>query len=200
LAEDLSGVYGPYRIELEGRVEDGEVVLYGPIRNGDRKVGEIGRRIFRDLLDPSSTDYGQLVVVEGLMDIPKTRFRGQGFSKAVAAELTDYYARSEVDRVEVNAQKANGGYAWARVGFTWNTDPLLLRHSLRSIEKAANKLKAQVGPDARQVLEQIAERLSPERPDLPEPIDLASLTAPGEPTLGKKLMNGTNWFGVIYLR
>jgi hypothetical protein len=58
---------------------------------------------------------------------------------------------------------------------------------LLSGREAATRLVPQVSPDARTVLEEAIERLRPGRPDLPEAIDLAILTAPGEPRLGKEI-------------
>ncbi|MEV0672989.1 alpha/beta hydrolase [Mycobacterium sp. NPDC050441] len=194
LAADLSGVYGPYRVEMfraiaEGR--SGEVIVGGMILSGDEEVGFMQQTYVRD-------SAGELVAQQNVIDIPDKGFRGKGFSKALRAQLEGYYAISGVDRVELRTEQ-DGGYAWARQGFTWNPDPAKLQASLDDVRKSALRLRDQVSPEARVILDDVVQRLDPSRPDLPEPFDLAGLATVEEPHLGRDLLTGTYWSGVKYL-
>ncbi|MFV8048816.1 toxin glutamine deamidase domain-containing protein [Mycobacterium sp. 48b] len=93
----------------------------------------------------------------------------------------------------------DGAYAWASWGFGWAPDAAKLQDSLNSIKSSAQKLRAQVGPEAQYVLDEVVHRLEPDHPRLPEPIDLARLTAPGHPDLGQRLLTNTNWHAVRYV-
>jgi GNAT superfamily N-acetyltransferase len=190
LAEDLSGIYGPYRVELE-RVEDEATGLAGPILNGDQSIGGVYWSFHRD-------GEGYLVATHGLIDIQE-RFRGQGFSRALSSQLEPYYERSGIDRIELTAAW-QGAYAWASWGFTWDPDPHKLQESLDSIRDSARRLSAGVDDDARAALDDVVGRLDPEHPRLPEPMELARLSAPGHPQLGRELLDYTRWHAVRYLR
>jgi hypothetical protein len=195
LAEDLSGVYGPYRVEmwraqsLEGT---GEVIVGGSILSGGEEVGFVQRTFYRDAA-------GNLVVHDDVVEIPDKQFRFKGFSKALTDQLESYYVRSGVDRIEMRTEQ-DGGHAWARRGFTWNPDPRKLQESFDSIKESARELRDRVSPEAQTLLDEIVERLDPRRPDLAEPIDLAALSTPSEPDLGRQLLTDTHWHGVKYLR
>ncbi|MFV8161889.1 toxin glutamine deamidase domain-containing protein [Mycobacterium sp. 134] len=141
---------------------------------------------------------GNLVAQQNVIDIADKEFRGKGFSKALRVQLERYYAISGVDRVEMRTEQ-DGGYAWARQGFTWNPDPAKLQASLDNVRNAALQLRDQVGPDARAVLDDLVQRLDPSRPDFPEPFDVAALATAEEPHLGRDLLTGTHWSGVRYL-
>jgi hypothetical protein len=223
LAQDLSGMVGPFRVELTSVDDDGTItidgtpvdgstliqgiqrdiardpngnlrafLLTGVILDGDDVVGAVHRTFYRD---PD----GNLVVFEDGLILGEDH-KGRGFSKALIATLAPFYRSSDVDRVELLAGLENGGYAWARRGFAWDPHPSRLRESLENIRKAAQQLAKRVGPKARDVLRDLTDSLHPENLDLPEPIDLADLTAPGEPELGRKLMNGSQWWAVMYMR
>jgi hypothetical protein len=189
LGDDLSGVYGPYRVEM-WRAEisrAGAVII-----SGDEVVGFVQRTFVRD-------GDGHLVIHDNAVDIPDDRFRYKGFSKALVHELEQYYERSGADHIEMRTEQ-DGGHAWARRGFTWNPDPRKLQASLDSIKESAAQLRDRVGPEARALLDDVVQRLDPRRPDLPEPIDLAVLSTPDEPHLGRQLLTDTHWHGVKYLR
>ncbi|MEW2479952.1 alpha/beta hydrolase [Mycobacterium sp. NPDC049093] len=194
LADDLSGVYGPYRVEMFRAVADersGEVIVGGLILSGDDEVGFIQQTYIRD-------GEGHLVAQQNVIDIPDKDFRGKGFSKAVRAQLESYYSASGVDRIELRTEQ-DGGYAWARQGFSWNPDPEKLRASLNSVKESAMRLRDQVSPEARAVLDDLVQRLDPRRADLPEPFDIAVLATVEEPHLGRDVLTGTHWSGVKYL-
>ncbi|CRZ17740.1 toxin glutamine deamidase domain-containing protein [Mycolicibacterium neworleansense] len=190
LAKDLSGVYGPFRVELQ-RVPDEATGIAGYIRSDGKQVGIIYWSYHRDAT-------GNLVAFHGMIEITSASHRGKGFSKALAKQLEPYYAYSGVDRIEMEAAW-DGAYAWASWGFSWAPDPAKLQDSLNSIKSSAQRLRAQVGPEAQVVLDEVIQRLDPDHPRLPEPIDLARLTAPGHPDLGQRLLTNTNWHAVRYL-
>ena len=192
LAEDLSGSYGPYRIQLTGGEDDRGVFLVGEILSGETEIGKIVRRFFRD-------DERHLVVKNSYLEIVDSRFQRQGFSTALAAELEPYYLRCGVDRIEIQASR-QGSYAWAHRGFTWDLDPARLQESLVSIRKSARQLTSWVSDEAQVVLAEIVGRLEPDHPQLPEPLELADLATPDEPNLGRRLLAGTIVHLVKYLR
>ena len=191
LAEDLSGMYGPYRVEFYPQNSADAVFFDGVIFSGTQEIGTMMRRFARD-------GEGNLVAHHILVSIDDEHFRGNGFSKALTSEFERYYQRSGFDRIQL-ATSQNGGYAWARRGFTWNPDPARLEPSLRNIRGSANHLRRTVSAEAGRVLDDIMARLHPERSDLPDPIDLAALATPEEPDLGRRLMDGAQWSAVKYL-
>ncbi len=182
LAADLSGMYGPYRVEFTGSEVGGDVYLDGKIFSGDREIGRTQRIFARD-------SGGDLVAYHTGVEIDDKQLRGKGFAKALTAELERYYMQSGVDRIELRTHD-KGGYAWARRGFTWNTDTRALQESLDSIKASARTLSAQLSPESRAVLNELVQRLDPKNLRLPEPIDIANLAAPGEPNLGRRLLEG----------
>jgi len=190
LAEDLSGVYRPYLVELAGLVED-DVGLGGRIRSGEKELGPIYWSFRRD-------GEGKLVVDLGLVEIRDKEFRGQGFSKSLAAILKPYFERSGVDRVEVTAGW-QGAYTWAKWGLDWNPDPAKLRESLDYIGRSASELLPTLNDEGKRVIEEVMERLDPDHARLPSPSELARLTAPGHPDLGRELLENSYWHGVMYL-
>jgi GNAT superfamily N-acetyltransferase len=223
LAQDLSGKYGLYsghlrtvdddgmitidRMRLHGaeliaethpdvaRDSDGNPIAFllnGPIMKDDLVVGELHRTFYRDTA-------GNLVVYEDLLTLKK-EFRRKGFSKALISELLPYYQRSDVDRVALLAWSEDGGLVWALRGLSWDLHPGRLRESLESVRRSARELLKRVTPEARAVLEEYLERLKPDHPRFPEPIELANLRAPGVADLGHQLMRGTGWHAVMYLR
>jgi DNA-binding NarL/FixJ family response regulator/GNAT superfamily N-acetyltransferase len=193
LAADLSGIYGPYRVHMWRAVVDsrGLVIIGGDILLGDDVIGFVQRAFNRDAA-------GKLVVHDNAVDIPDERFRFKGFSKALVSQLEPFYERSDVDRIELRSED-NGGYAWARQGFTWNLDREKLQESFDSIEDSARRLLNWVSDDAQVVLRQVVQRLDLSHPRLPEPRELADLATADDPDLGRQLMNGTRWYGVKHL-
>nr|WP_286175352.1 alpha/beta hydrolase [Mycobacterium sp. DL99] len=194
LADDLSGVYGPYRVEMFRAVAEersGGVIVGGLIISGDEEIGFVQQTYVRDR-------DGSLVAHQNAVDIPDRAFRGQGFSKALSRALEQYYTMSGVDRIELRTEQ-DGGYAWARQGFSWNPDPQKLQASVDNVRNSALRLRDQVSPEARAVLDELVQRLDPSRADLPEPVDIAALVTVEEPHLGRDVLTGTHWSGVKYL-
>ncbi|MGV0815337.1 toxin glutamine deamidase domain-containing protein [Mycolicibacterium boenickei] len=191
LADDLSGVYGPYRVQFSAEALPSAVQLTGEIFNGDKRIGDIDRIFLRD-------ETGRVVAHHNEMKIEDKELRGKGFSKAFLSEFDQYYARSGVDRIEMLAVW-DGAYAWARRGFSWDLRPDELQESLDSVKVAAQRLLRSVSSEARVVLEEVIGRLEPGHPRLPDPADLANLSAPGHPELGREILRRTSWYGVKYV-
>ncbi len=179
LAEDLSGVYGPYRIELEALRFGSEVRLTGKIFNGDTEIGTIQRIFDRD-------GNGKLVAYHTGLVIKDTQLQGQGFSRSLSSELERLYVDSGVDRIELTTH-AQGGAAWAD-RYTWNPDPGQLQESLDRVKMAASRLSHTVSDQAKALLGEIVQRLEPNHPRLPEPVELRRLATAAEPKLGRRLL------------
>nr|WP_255413243.1 toxin glutamine deamidase domain-containing protein [Mycobacterium sp. 3519A] len=186
LARDLSGTYGPYRIQLGGEVVNGEVLLTGHIFHGDTEIGTIQRSFYRAADGNLVADHLGLVIREELDNV---RLRGRGFSKALSAELERYYVHSGVDRIGLHTHDL-GGFAWARRGFTWDPNPRAMQRTFDAIKGSVNRLRDHVGPEARAALDNVVRQLDPTNPRLPEPIDVANLATPDEPELGRRLLDG----------
>lgn len=69
-AQDLSGAYGPYRVEFTAEALPGAVQLNGEIFHGDRRIGEIERIFIRD-------ETGELVAHHNEIKIEVKELRGR---------------------------------------------------------------------------------------------------------------------------
>lgn len=192
LAEDLSGRYGPYRVEFQGAVhgEKTLLVLAGRILCGERPIGRISTHFSRDGAD--------MVVCGGFVFVD-SEFRGRGFSTALTAAMEAYYRRCGVDRIE-SLSIESGAYLWSRQGYTWDLRSGLLQLSLDNIKAAAARLSPQVSEETQAVLAEVVARLEPDHPRRPEPVEVADLATPGEPALGRRLLDGAEVYLVKYLR
>ncbi|WP_234794062.1 alpha/beta hydrolase [Mycolicibacterium flavescens] len=184
LAADMSGIYGPYRIQFEADRFGAEVLLSGKVFNGATEIGNIQRSFNRDA-------QGNLVASHTGIEIKvdPQQLRGKGFSKAVTAEFERLYLRSSVDRAELRTHD-KGGSAWPPRGFTWDPDPRKLKESLDAVKGSLSRLRDTVSAEGRAVLDGVLPRLTPDNAHLPEPIDLLDLATTAEPDLGRRLMNG----------
>ncbi len=191
LAEDLSGMYPPYPVLLQDAVDDDDVGIGGYIYREGQQIGNVYWTFRRD-------EEGKLVVDLGLVEIENSDHRGQGFSKSLASILLPYFQRCGVDRIEVTAGW-QGAYVWAKWGLVWNPDPVKLQESLQYITRSANKLLPTLNDEGKQVIQQIIDQLHPGNLRLPSPIELARLTAPGHPNLGRDLLEDSYWHGAMYL-
>jgi hypothetical protein len=175
---------------LQDAVDD-DVGIGGYIYREGQQIGNVYWTFRRDEED-------QLVVDLGLVEIENSDHRGQGFSKSLASILLPYFQRCGVDRIEVTAGW-QGAYVWAKWGLVWNPDPAKLQESLRYITRSANKLLPTLNDEGKRVIQQIIDQLQPGNLRLPSPIELARLTAPGHPNLGRDLLEDSYWHGAMYL-
>ncbi|CDO28960.1 alpha/beta hydrolase [Mycolicibacterium porcinum] len=187
LARDLSGRYGPYRIQFRAENLPGDVMLTGDIFHGENKIGTIQRSFDRDGAGNLVAYHTGLVINEKLPD--GTPLRGKGFSKAVTHELERLYVRSGFDHIQLTTHD-KGSFAFARRGYAWDPRPAQLQQSLDRVKQSALRLREDVGDEARDRLNQLVSQLDPSNPRLPEPIDLANLATREDPDLGQRLLDG----------
>ena len=194
MADDLSGVYGPFPVAWKGSVGYyQEATIDGVICDGPGViVGRSTRTFVRD-------GYDYLIVSNDYLALSPPA-QGRGFATALYDELEVYYRRSDVDVIKVHAALQNGGYTWARRGFDW--DPRELWASFSDIRARISELidDQAVAEEDKRLLSRIADRLDENDPgqDWPTPNELARLSGK-DPDLGRTLMAGSNWYGVFPL-
>jgi hypothetical protein len=132
----------------------------------------------------SREDGGELQVRHDVFQVP-TSEQGSGLAKQVLADSYDIYTDLGVDQIKTHANLNVGGYAWAKFGFKTD-DPESLA---RQISQRASSL-----PNA--VLVEVADIISAHRSDPKLPWYIAGITH-GEDQIGKKLLLGTEWDGVL---
>lgn len=181
------------------------------IYKGDDYVGAVTRTFTRK----SGGSYG---VSHDLMNLQE-RARGQGFSSAFSKYSEDMYKLSGVKEIKVHAALQDGGYAWARAGYQWDPaeyaggtkKPVFVTSPMNTIlrmEARENDFNA-VGPENVKILEGWLKRFeSDDISKWPTPQEIAnggaelvrgktdSLATGKTTTLGKRVMTGSNWFGV----
>ena len=200
LARDLSGYYGRYRIEFEANRFGNEVMLTGKIFDGDTEIGVTQRSFNLDGDGKLVASHTGLVIKEEFKHL-----RGKGFSRSYTSELERFYVHSGVDRIELRTHD-KGGYAWARLGYTWDPAASKLRESLESIISSASTLMRDVEVESEtwKKLDKLIRDLGdPNNKNLPEPIDIAMLRTDAEPELGRKVLEGVGkraTHGINYVR
>ncbi|MEU2178905.1 hypothetical protein ABZ552_32255 [Nocardia sp. NPDC019219] len=189
----LNRRYGPYDVHIAqaNYLDDAEGFKYhASIRDPDKgMVGILERKIYKD-------EQGRIVVENRVMDLDDDA-TGKGFATAFNSAMEGYYRRSGVDRLKVFATD-DGGYAWARAGYDFDTSPGLIESSVSSITDKIRKIYDQCSPADRVQLDDILRRFGGRVIEYPSPNELASLTG-DDHQLGKTLMKGTAWYGVRVL-
>lgn len=145
-------------------------------------------------------------------------YQGQGIGSRILEKLDNLYRRMGITRTKLNADIDVGGYAWARAGYDWdhghpspfgnvpnaiyremnfNTDLLTTDPEYLQLEAWRNQLNSWAYPQSVE--------------DLPTPFDIAmfgydpaaaaAAKAAGREYIwsGKRIMLGTDWYGVRYL-
>jgi GNAT superfamily N-acetyltransferase len=200
LARDLTGIYGPYRVEFEATASQTTGVrgieLNGRVLRGEgQPIGVVTRTFRRDDTD------NKMVVQNDYLALDEDAQR-KGFAGAFYDELEAYYRRSGVDRIEIHAALDRGGYAWARRGFDWNMSAVHLQASMRDIRWQIDGL-LELGSTSeadKAMLRAIRINMDTDRIALaPSPGELAELSTADDPELGVKLMTGSDWYGVMPL-
>lgn len=200
LARDLSGYYGRYRIEFEANRFGNEVMLTGKMFDGDTEIGVTQRSFNLDADRKLVASHTGLVIKEDFKHL-----RGKGFSRSFTSELERFYVHSGVDRIELRTH-AKGGYAWARMGYTWDLAASKLRESRESIIASAKSLMRDVEVESEtwKKLDKLIRDLGdPNNRNLAEPIDIAILSTDAEPELGRKILEGVGkrpTHGINYVR
>jgi GNAT superfamily N-acetyltransferase len=198
MAADLSGRYGPFAVDFNGVSvvvspdTPPRLYLEGVVVAEDGRIaGTVGRTIYRD-------GDGDLVVYNTELYLESWAQR-RGFATALYGELERYYRRSGVDRIEVESA-FRGSYVWAKLGFEWN--PRYMDSSLGFVHDRAVELADDPSTSAssRRLLEHVIALVGPDYPDPPTPRELANLATDDTPDLGRRLMTGLQWSGVVWLR
>ncbi len=197
LAEDLSGVYGPYRVEFEAEAVPGsdQVALAGVILHGntENRFDRLGRSTAT--MTATSSSYNGLLEHRQRDSTAVT-----GFSKASLGR-----ARTLLRAVRCRPDRADLGLAGQqRVGTARFHLGILI-----SITSRARWTRSRCGPricsDAGQrrgpgrSSTTMVARLEVDHPRLPEPVDLAILATDEEPDLGQRLLENTSIDLVKYL-
>jgi GNAT superfamily N-acetyltransferase len=201
LALDLSGWYRPFAVQLVGQ-HSGTVRLDGSIYDdprpndrGDIKpVGGLTRRFCRDGESRGIVAHHDLLYLYN-------GARRRGFSTKLWLEIEPYYRKSGVERIELLAALDDGGYVWARAGYVWDRDPEKLEKSLENVRKRAEQMESRLDatPADQALLRAVIDSLYVHIDDLPMPQQLAALSTPDSPNLGRTLLRGAHWYGVRYL-
>lgn len=211
IARGVRGTFGGLDVrDIEVTVDAGGAVhVAGIVYQERRQVGEFARAFWRD---PD----GKLVATHDYLSIARD-VQGSGFQREFNGNLYDWYRRSGFDRVHVHADIDVGGYTWASSGFDWAT-----AHTARETAEWASRRLARIaaapgsflpGLSEAEVRAQVAEmeelltRILTGRfgsPDYPTAYEVSQLgRKPGmgrdDPWLGKLLMLGSDWNGVLRL-
>lgn len=201
LAADLSGRYGPFALQFTGQHTgtaklEGTVYDCTPGETADaiKEAGGVNRRFCRDL------ETSEIVAHHDLLYLRKWA-RRRNFSTALWDEIRPYYEKSGVARIELHASLDDGGFVWARAGYSWDPEVSKLEKSLASVRKAAELMESKPAttPADRALLRAVIESLHPYVDDLPSPQQLAFLSTDDSPNLGEILMRQASWCGVMYL-
>lgn len=178
-------------------------------RNG-KKIGHV-TRVYRRQAD------GTLIAVHASLGLSKKE-QGSRFSRELNGRLIAWYRRSGVDHVKVHANVDVGGYAWAAYGYDFQDDRAVAkwlagaRWTLRLWKDPANQ-------DLRKLLPKLTDAERREQIKLLEDLlDVADVVRPvsayeisqlgrklgqkGKTAMwiGKVIMLGTDWHGVLQLR
>jgi hypothetical protein len=201
LAADLSGRYGPFALQFTGQHTgtvklDGTVYDCTPSGSADtsKEAGGVLRRFCRD------PETSEIVAHHDLLYLHKWA-RRRKFSTALWDEIKPYYQKSGVARIELFASLDDGGFVWARAGYSWDPEVSRLEKSLASVRRAAEQMESSpaMTPADRALLRAVIDSVHPYVDDLPSPQQLAMLSTDDSPNLGRNLMRQAQWYGVLYL-
>ncbi|MBR3830977.1 MAG: hypothetical protein IKJ52_06970 [Muribaculaceae bacterium] len=143
------------------------------------KRGIIIERAF--LINPK----GEKVVHHELFTLPK-ELQKKGISKKVFSKLYDGYKTAKIDLMDIYANIDQGGYSWARYGFTFWQGKNYLTTMIKSYAKDKRI-------DCTEAINIINEWYSKNKDTDPFPMNL--LTGYG---WSKQLLQNTGWSGVLY--
>lgn len=220
IAEAFGRVYGgkdfngfKVIVDTADYAEDGVGVQMRIMKDG--KDAGFATRIFKD--DGS--------VFHDFLELDRA-YRGQGFSTAFSEFSEAYYKANGVRRVELHAALDDGGYVWAKAGYTWDTNYYKTNPFSPTPSPVVDQIDRLInynGPgsgggmsemteDQMRILRDWRERLSqPDSSKWPSPADMANVKtdptrgrtdtlATGKTgTLGETVLRGVDWFGVKFL-
>lgn len=128
---------------------------------------------------------GEKVVHHELFTLPK-ELQKKGISKKVFSKLYDGYKTAKIDLMDIYANIDQGGYSWARYGFTFWQGKNYLTTMIKSYAKDKRI-------DCTEAINIINEWYSKNKDTDPFPMNL--LTGYG---WSKQLLQNTGWSGVLY--
>ena len=195
------------RMDLAGlreasRKVDIEMTILDKLGN---EVGQVQRTFSKTYVSSIGDDIFE--VSHELMKLDRSA-RGQGFSTAFSEFSEAWYKENGFTQIKVHAALENGGYTWARAGYTWDE---AIPTTADRVKDRINRLRfsADTEPGNKAILDDFINRFeSPNMSDWPSPAEIANsgaekvrgftdTAATGNTgTLGKQVLDGTDWFGV----
>ena len=220
MAEELSGKYGNYNVRFFGSSRSNSIVISGRIYDGNREVGETTRTFTKAFDGSWSVHHDYLRLNDDA--------QGGGFSNAYYDELMAYYRRSGLTHIDIQAALSRGGYAWARRRFTWDPNQSMsysvsnirarmqqaLDGVLQRIDQATGNFTTDPplsASDRLKVEAMMARMTNINNPRLPTPHEISNMSgdatdptpppgrAPRANGLGVRIMQGSNWYGILKL-
>lgn len=172
--------------------EHGAYIMGGTIYNFDGDdVGSFERRVNRDVHGNISVEHTELIIDED--------HRGTGFSTEFGATMNAYYEQAGIQSVSLHATLEDGGNAWARAGYTWDTrNQDHLEGSIANVRGRLDEVRATASPADQVLIDDITERMDqfgPGTEAFPSPREIARLSG-DDPELGRTVMRGSDWYGI----
>ncbi|MFD4443154.1 toxin glutamine deamidase domain-containing protein [Nocardia sp. NPDC058519] len=191
----MNGRYGPFDVridEAEYQDVDNRYDMQAQFKViasvHDTELGKVGIIKYFIYADHN----GKLALFHQLIKLDPIA-QGRRFSEHYTNAMNEYYLRSHIHRVEIQAALDGGGYAWARRGFDFDPDPKKLKLSVSNIKSRIGAIYDECSQAERSQLDEILERFSGDISEYPRPIELANL-AGDDGKLGKRLMRGSEWW------
>lgn len=177
----MAGVPAEEVMETTVASRGGRVEVWGVSRSGRVRI----TRSFE--ADPDAPAGGTKVSHDYF--VLDTAYQGSGHARTMMRASVEEYVRRGITKIEVHANIDVGGYSWARLGFR-------PRHPDQTRRLLAERVAWGDMPAADQaILRGIIERAS----DADLMYDLARATNPDGRKIGKDMLLGSDWFGVIDL-
>lgn len=181
----VDGRYGGFRARVDHvEMEPGSVTVFGSVLDENRNRAGIWKRTISEDVD------GALFAEHDILDLNPSA-QGHGFATAFNQDLERWYRQSGVQRIELQAARETGGYAWASAGYDFRLGAVPAQIVDRLRQYASD-------PAVADVLSRIHRR---------EHVSAHEISQLGRPDgagyndtwIGKTVMLGTNWWGVMFL-
>ena len=205
---------GPFRLDVgHVSVQGNHALMNISIMTNAGPMGNI-TRTFNRLPD------GSFRVTHDIMELTPMA-RGQGFSTAFSEFSETWYRKAGISQIDVHAGLSDGGYAWAKAGYDWNTSSgqgvVHLSEKLNAVRSKLtysvikenealidaeiwlHGLNEKVSDLMRATVSGTPDELARAYAAMPRPYEIANKSYPGLETLGRDLLAGTDWIGVKVL-
>lgn len=167
-----------------------------------KEVGHVSRFLHTDGKGRVFAQHDELVLDQHL--------QGQGFAQAYNQSLTEWYRANGVDRIELNANKDVGAYAWARAGYDWADEDGAMKIAgqlRRFAQLGSNMIPKERRAEQRALALRLAERFGDAEfgdADYPTPYEVSQLgrwegAGKDDWWIGKRALWGASWDGVKHL-